>query len=179
MTKAKRAPLSPAILASCTSDVESFKKLLKEHSSAIREHDSRDSTSTEPVRTGRLAIVLVLILIVSLATPYYQELGFNSYQNGYHMDDVVGVYKNKDVTGSPEEWSWYGLLRHDYWGLDMFSGEWTHKSFRPVTTVTFRLNYLISGLDTSMFHVTNVLLHSLASLLILPVGLSVMDMDLR
>ncbi|KAF4716312.1 hypothetical protein FOZ62_031359 [Perkinsus olseni] len=179
MTKAKRAPLSSAILASCTSDVERFKKLLKEHSSTIRAHDSRDSTSTEPVRTGRLTTVLVLILIVSLAMPYYQALGFNSYQNGYHMDDVVGVYKNKDVTGSPEEWSWYGLLRHDYWGLDMFSGEWTHKSFRPVTTFTFRLNYLTSGLDTSMFHVTNVLLHSLASLLILPVGLSVMEMDLR
>ncbi|KAF4671349.1 Protein O-mannosyl-transferase tmtc3 [Perkinsus chesapeaki] len=179
MVKSQKPPLSPAVLASCTDDLESFKKMLKEHSSSIRQHDTRRDISNQPPKRDRFTALLGVILIVSLVVPYYQALHFNSYQNGYHMDDVVGVYKNKDVTGSSDEWSWYNLARHDYWGLDMFSGEWTHKSFRPVTTLTFRLNYLLSGLDTSMFHLTNILLHSIASILVIPVGTSVMKMNLR
>ena len=78
------------------------------------------------------------------------------------MDDVVAVQKNLDVV-TPQTWVWNEFMRHDFWGLDMFSGDWTHKSFRPLTTLSYRANWLTSGLDTSAFHATNVVLHSVAS----------------
>ncbi|CEM22530.1 unnamed protein product [Vitrella brassicaformis CCMP3155] len=74
------------------------------------------------------------------------------------MDDTVAVVKNSDVTGAA--FSWRQLMRHDFWGSDMFTeGVWTHKSFRPFTTLSYRFNYLLSGIDTTAFHATNVLLH--------------------
>ena len=81
------------------------------------------------------------------------------------MDDVVAIQKNADVV-SPGWTDWYNFMRHDFWGLDMFSGEWTHKSFRPVTTFSYRINWSLSGIDTSAFHVTNIVLHAIVSGLI-------------
>eukprot|EP00439_Symbiodinium_sp_Y106_P056908 s3134_g8.t1 len=83
---------------------------------------------------------------------------------GFIMDDTVGVSRNPNVVG--ETFSFNELMRRDFWGLPMHGSGWTNKSFRPLTTLTFRWNYLLHGLDSSGFHVTNVLLHSLTSLLV-------------
>ena len=42
----------------------------------------------------------------------------------------------------------------------------SHKSYRPVTVLTFRLNHALSGLSAPAFHLTNVLIHALACLLL-------------
>ena len=44
------------------------------------------------------------------------------------------------------------LMRRDFWGLPMHGSGWTNKSFRPLTTLTFRWNYRLHGLDSSGFH---------------------------
>ncbi|CAE7451333.1 Tmtc4 [Symbiodinium natans] len=80
------------------------------------------------------------------------------------MDDTVGVSRNPNVVG--EAFSFNELMRRDFWGLPMHGSGWTNKSFRPLTTLTFRWNYLLHGLESSGFHVTNVLLHSLTALLV-------------
>ena len=41
----------------------------------------------------------------------------------------------------------------------------SHKSYRPLTVLTFRLNYALSGLDPAAFHITNVLLHAVTCVL--------------
>lgn len=84
--------------------------------------------------------------------------------SGFIMDDTVAVEKNANVV-SPQ-FSLAQLLGCDYWGLPMHGSGWTNKSFRPLTTLTFRWNYLLHGLDSSGFHATNVLFHSLTSLLV-------------
>ena len=56
------------------------------------------------------------------------------------------------------------LLTSDYWGVPLSHSE-SHKSYRPLTSLSFRLNYLMSGPDPRSFHLTNVLLHGLVSLL--------------
>ena len=56
------------------------------------------------------------------------------------------------------------LLTSDYWGVPL-SHSGSHKSYRPLTSLSFRLNYLMSGPDPRSFHLTNVLLHGLVSLL--------------
>lgn len=54
------------------------------------------------------------------------------------------------------------LLVNDFWGTPLrHSG--SHKSYRPLTVLTFRLNYLLGGLKPIGYHVVNVLLHALVS----------------
>ena len=54
------------------------------------------------------------------------------------------------------------LLTTDYWGVPLtHSG--SHKSYRPLTSLTFKLNWLLAGPDPLSFHLTNILLHGLVS----------------
>lgn len=45
------------------------------------------------------------------------------------------------------------------------SSRTSHKSYRPFTVLTFRLNYLLHGLDPWGYHLVNLFLHLLATLL--------------
>ncbi|CAH0669236.1 unnamed protein product [Spodoptera exigua] len=47
----------------------------------------------------------------------------------------------------------------------MFRCEQSHKSYRPLTVLTFRWNYAIHGLQPAGYHLVNLLLHALVSLL--------------
>lgn len=59
---------------------------------------------------------------------------------------------------------WTSLLTDDFWGTPItHSG--SHKSFRPVCTASFRVNYLLGELNPYGYHLVNVALHALASVL--------------
>jgi hypothetical protein len=45
----------------------------------------------------------------------------------------------------------------------------SHKSYRPLTVLTFRLNHRLHGLDSFGFHLVNVVLHSVVCILLLHV----------
>eukprot|EP00401_Gymnodinium_catenatum_P036327 CAMPEP_0117465106 /NCGR_PEP_ID=MMETSP0784-20121206/4455_1 /TAXON_ID=39447 /ORGANISM="" /LENGTH=727 /DNA_ID=CAMNT_0005259005 /DNA_START=362 /DNA_END=2543 /DNA_ORIENTATION=+ len=90
---------------------------------------------------------------------WWPSLSYKIDNNGFFMDDAM-IAKNANVV---EAINWQRLLRTDFWGLDMFDGSWTHKSFRPLTVLTFRFNYWLHGFDSSGFHATNLLLHLVAS----------------
>jgi Flp pilus assembly protein TadD len=83
---------------------------------------------------------------------------------GFVMDDAVAVQRNPNVI-SPSV-TFEELMRRDFWGLELFTGTWTHKSFRPVTTLSYRFGYLIHGIDSSGFHVTNLVLHFVCSMVV-------------
>ena len=55
------------------------------------------------------------------------------------------------------------LLENDFWGTPMVK-EQSHKSYRPVTVLTFRLNYLLHQLQPLGFHLVNLLLHTVVVL---------------
>ena len=64
--------------------------------------------------------------------------------------------KNPDLLPATPLWN---LFVDDFWGTPVrHSG--SHKSYRPLCVLTFRLNYLLSGLDPFSYHLTNVLLHA-------------------
>jgi len=93
------------------------------------------------------------------------------------MDDAM-IRKNSVVVA--EAMDWPRLLRTDYWGLEMFDpNAWTHKSFRPLTVLSFRWNYLLTGFNSCGFHVCNVLLHGIASLQLFFFGLTVLRLPPR
>ncbi|XP_025423842.1 transmembrane and TPR repeat-containing protein 1-like [Sipha flava] len=95
------------------------------------------------------------------------------YWNGLHgdfvHDDIPAVAMNADVLGTSP-------LAHvavnDFWGTPM-SDPNSHKSYRPLTTLTFRMNHYLFGLQPVWFHVINVVLHSLCSILFARLCISV------
>lgn len=61
------------------------------------------------------------------------------------------------------------MLSHDYWGANISSSA-SHKSYRPVTVLTFRFNYLTTGLDVRALHGVNVALHAAVAMLVLAIA---------
>ncbi|XP_049938787.1 protein O-mannosyl-transferase TMTC1-like [Schistocerca serialis cubense] len=85
----------------------------------------------------------------------------NALGGDFVHDDIPAVTRNKDVLGLtplPD------VFRNDFWGTPMADAS-SHKSYRPLTTLTFRATYWLVGAAPAWFHASNVLLHAAASLL--------------
>ncbi|MEE6515851.1 hypothetical protein FKM82_024977 [Ascaphus truei] len=90
----------------------------------------------------------------------------NSYNGDFVFDDSEALINNKDLRA---ETPIGDLLLHDFWGTKLSSNA-SHKSYRPLTVLTFRLNYSFAGgLHPVGFHVVNIILHCLVSVLMLDV----------
>ncbi|KAG9272126.1 transmembrane and TPR repeat-containing protein 3 [Astyanax mexicanus] len=88
---------------------------------------------------------------------------WNSLLCGFVFDDVSAILDNKDLRPSTPI---QNLFLNDFWGTPM-SEERSHKSYRPLTVLTFRLNYLLSQLTPLSYHLLNVLLHAAVCVLFL------------
>uniref|UniRef100_A0A3Q3XNG4 dolichyl-phosphate-mannose--protein mannosyltransferase n=1 Tax=Mola mola TaxID=94237 RepID=A0A3Q3XNG4_MOLML len=88
----------------------------------------------------------------------------NSYDGEFVFDDSEAIVNNKDLrptTPLNNIWS------NDFWGSNLSSNS-SHKSYRPLTVLTFRLNYLLAGgLHPVGFHVLNIILHAAVSALMI------------
>ncbi len=85
------------------------------------------------------------------------------YWNGLNgdlvHDDIFAIRDNRDLrTDTPLA----QVFQDDFWGKPM-SSALSHKSYRPLTVLTFRLNYALHGLEPRGYHVINVALHALAT----------------
>ncbi|XP_063722691.1 protein O-mannosyl-transferase TMTC3-like isoform X2 [Symsagittifera roscoffensis] len=78
---------------------------------------------------------------------------------GFVFDDSAAIIKNYDLRSSS---AWTDLFFNDFWGTAMKS-ERSHKSYRPLTVLTFRLNYWLHELEPFGYHFANALLHSFAT----------------
>ena len=86
---------------------------------------------------------------------------WNSLQGDLVHDDIFAIKDNPDVQPSTAITE---LLSNDFWGKRMSSAS-SHKSYRPLTVLTFRANYALHGLDPWGYHAVNVVLHVLATAL--------------
>eukprot|EP00439_Symbiodinium_sp_Y106_P064998 s1228_g10.t1 len=106
--------------------------------------------------------LLPLAMVGASMAAYRPVLDFNMETGGFFMDDVM-IRRNSVVVDTTLDLR--RLWTTDYWGLEMFDpNTWTHKSFRPLTVLTFRWNYWAHGFGNCGFHLTNALLHGLCSL---------------
>ncbi|KPP61924.1 transmembrane and TPR repeat-containing protein 3-like [Scleropages formosus] len=96
---------------------------------------------------------------------------WNSLSCGFVFDDVSAILDNKDLRPSTPL---VNLFLNDFWGTPM-SEERSHKSYRPLTVLTFRLNYLISELGAMSYHLLNMLLHAVVCVLFLRVSRIILD----
>ncbi|KAJ0179098.1 hypothetical protein K1T71_004810 [Dendrolimus kikuchii] len=90
----------------------------------------------------------------------------NSTDGQFVHDDIPAIVSNSDVTGSGNVLS---VFRNDFWGTPM-SDTKSHKSYRPLTTLSFRLNYKLCGISPWWWHVCNVALHAACCALVARTG---------
>jgi len=108
----------------------------------------------------------------------YSDL--RALHGGWVYDDAGSVIKNVVVNGAVP---WREAFKRDYWGTDMKEAQ-SHKSFRPITTLTLRANWLLGKYlegelseeekqksqaakqnlpPTWNFHATNIVLHGIVT----------------
>lgn len=70
------------------------------------------------------------------------------------------ILTNKDVLR--QETPWQDILKDDFWGTPL-SHSGSHKSFRPLTILSFRFNRHFSGFNPWSYHLTNIVLHTITT----------------
>ncbi|RIL09418.1 MAG: hypothetical protein DCC75_06560, partial [Proteobacteria bacterium] len=93
------------------------------------------------------------LIVLCVMAIYAQSVSFD-----FSYDDGPRIQRDQLVSGEPAGGT--GLAR--IFSAPTFPGD----LYRPVTTWTFRLNYLLFGLDPSFFHAFNVALHAAVSVLV-------------
>lgn len=101
--------------------------------------------------TQRSLIPAVLCSILAAS------LYLNTLDCGLCFDDVSAITNNQDLR---PETPWINLLWNDFWGTPM-DKEGSHKSYRPLTVLTFRINYLLNGTNPFEYHAVNAILHGI------------------
>ena len=89
----------------------------------------------------------------------------NSLRSPFTFDDKVAVRDNLVVRGNVP---WREAFRRDFWGQELSGEGWTHKSFRPLTTLSFRLDRALWGHEGDLLpqHAVNAALHGAVSVLV-------------
>ncbi|XP_007446368.1 PREDICTED: transmembrane and TPR repeat-containing protein 1 isoform X2 [Lipotes vexillifer] len=87
-----------------------------------------------------------------------------SLQGEFVHDDVWAIVNNPDVRpGAPLRW---GIFSNDFWGKGMAENT-SHKSYRPLCVLTFKLNIFLTGMNPFYFHAVNIILHCLVTLVLM------------
>ncbi|XP_067110655.1 LOW QUALITY PROTEIN: protein O-mannosyl-transferase TMTC2 [Osmerus mordax] len=82
-------------------------------------------------------------------------LYLNTLNADFCYDDSRAIKTNQDLLS---ETPWTNILYDDFWGT-LLTHSGSHKSFRPLCTLSFRLNHALGGLRPWGYHLVNVSLH--------------------
>jgi len=130
-----------------------------------RNHDNDDDDACSdhdyvPVPKLSLSHASIVVVIVSVFCFW------NSQHCEFTFDDNSAILENADIRSDTSLWN---IFENDFWGTRMKS-KLSHKSYRPLTVLTYRLNYLASGgYNSWSFHVVNLVLHTVNCVLLLRV----------
>ncbi len=106
-----------------------------------------------PTIGSRSATHLIGATSAIIATLLY----LNSIDGDLVFDDTVAIKSNADLRPSSP---WTNLLRHDFWGYEITDNT-SHKSYRPLCSATFKMNFHLHGLETMGYHLVNVAINAL------------------
>ena len=73
-------------------------------------------------------------------------------------DDRAAVVNNREARWDA---AWASLSSTDFWGQRLTLAT-SHKSWRPLTTLTYRLDNKLHGLEPRGYHLSNLVVHALA-----------------
>ncbi|XP_076274421.1 transmembrane O-mannosyltransferase targeting cadherins 2 isoform X2 [Rhynchophorus ferrugineus] len=99
----------------------------------------------------------------------------NTLSSEFVYDDRRAILTNPDLLPKTP---WTRLWQNDFWGTPM-SDSGSHGSYRPLSVLSFRLNYLIGGFNPWGYHFVNVLLHCSATYLLILVARRVLPRNRR
>ncbi|XP_023605535.1 transmembrane and TPR repeat-containing protein 2 isoform X4 [Myotis lucifugus] len=83
-------------------------------------------------------------------------LYLNTLSADFCYDDSRAIKTNQDLL---PETPWTHIFYNDFWGT-LLTHSGSHKSYRPLCTLSFRLNHAIGGLNPWSYHLVNILLHA-------------------
>ena len=99
-------------------------------------------------------------IVVTLALLAYA----NSLRNGFALDDETIVVKSQLIRSLGNLGR---IFTTDYWTGAGATDSVDPGLYRPLTVLSYALNYRVSGLSATAFHLTNLALHAGTSLLVL------------
>ncbi|KAH3738543.1 protein O-mannosyl-transferase TMTC1-like [Dreissena polymorpha] len=99
----------------------------------------------------------------------------NGLTGEFVHDDVFAIKRNNDVIGNV---SLADVFSNDFWGRSVRSNT-SHKSYRPLTVLTFRFNIWLTGRNPVYFHVVNVSMHVIVTTLLVRTCLRVIKAGRR
>jgi Flp pilus assembly protein TadD len=109
---------------------------------------------------SNLATGLVALAAAAVGVLCYM----NSLDGVWVFDDAQAIVQNPDVCGTPGTPVTANQIEimfgNDFWGMPISSTR-SHKSYRPLTVLSFRVNCAFSGLAPLYYHVVNVALHGI------------------
>ncbi len=116
---------------------------------------------------GRLLRPSIWTALVAFAAYWHTP----SLHGPFIYDDVASLQMNVVVNGQVP---WTEIMTRDFWGHPLQEPR-SHKSFRPLTTLTFRWNWMVGSreeedVETYGFHVVNVCLHAVVTALVTEVA---------
>ncbi|KAL4612808.1 transmembrane and TPR repeat-containing protein 2-like [Arapaima gigas] len=88
-------------------------------------------------------------------------LHLNTLGADFCYDDSRAIKTNQDLL---PETPWTNIFYDDFWGT-LLTHSGSHKSYRPLCTLSFRLNHALGGLDPWGYHLVNVALHCAVTVL--------------
>lgn len=103
------------------------------------------------VRLAWLIPLLVLTLLIWSV----------SLDNGFVWDDHILVEKNQHNLAA---FSLQDIFLSDFWSTETEEG--ASHYYRPFITVSYCLDYLVGGLDPKVFHLTNIIVHTVIVVLV-------------
>ncbi|KAM3966715.1 LOW QUALITY PROTEIN: protein O-mannosyl-transferase Tmtc4 [Aphomia sociella] len=86
-----------------------------------------------------------------------------SLHGDFVFDDSEAILKNKDISSE----SWSDPFYNDFWGTNIKSNS-SHKSYRPLTVLSFRIQYYLNGQELSavQFKIVNLICHTICCVLV-------------
>uniref|UniRef100_A0A1A8ENU7 dolichyl-phosphate-mannose--protein mannosyltransferase n=1 Tax=Nothobranchius korthausae TaxID=1143690 RepID=A0A1A8ENU7_9TELE len=85
----------------------------------------------------------------------------NTLGADFCYDDSRAIKTNQDLL---PETPWTNIFYDDFWGT-LLTHSGSHKSYRPLCTLSFRLNHAVGGLEPWGYHLVNVTLHGAVTIL--------------
>jgi tetratricopeptide (TPR) repeat protein len=88
----------------------------------------------------------------------------NTLQSAWHLDDIPNIVENSKIQIQSLSWQELPELASSF-GF-----------YRPVSYISFALNYSISGLDTTGYHIVNIAIHIICSFFVYLVFLQTLQL---
>lgn len=117
---------------------------------------SRTVTIAQPYKKWSWAVLVVLTAIL----PYVATVG-----HGFVFDDLVDVVNNRFI----QNWTHLGMI---FKSSAQEGAGVESQLYRPIATLSYMVNFSLTGLDPTLYHVINIGLHAGVSLLVMLLTIS-------